>query len=857
MLVLLGYMVLSLAMGLLAAELLRPDPPSSDPLKDTGSTAAHVRGTMLPLLLGYNKVSPVIGYVGNRSTWEKKVGEIDGGMFHNNTDITQTFYRESGIHFLCIGPAYRLSKITEGGNVIFDTEIARDSTPSGSEFTCFDEGESVFRIYWGEDGQPVDTDLSALTGVATRYPYTCYIYWVKKDLGQSATWKSVEYYLECSAIDRDSDYIDIPPESFTLPVVYGDQNLTTTNTKAEDLLGGDTLSVNGDDLTVYSVSESGGVYTITTTPVPDPETTPTTAAASRLSTQRRGVNPASAMDQLLFEEFPHGLGMSTDLYSTSDLAGIKSTFSVSGSEASPCTLYNKSGNTINSMLSSLLSDYGVFVYPDAVTGQYRFKLIRAGETAVEIDRDAYTKTDAEQVVSHNTLSPDKIMYSFVEAVRSFQSSTILITDDGNATLSGDPNTKKQTINTATDIESASVIASRMDQGNNTREGVRLSASSDLIDRQVGDLVSLEGVGGVYRIASKKANPGDSEMELAVTQDIYSVENNYSLFSTSGISVPLPLLSDASVKAIETNRFINPDTSGYYLIRARGAPYVPFAGLYRSEGDIDYNSVASLDYQTACTLSEALPDDTGGLVDTLTVYELGGDFGAFWEYVNLSEAEWRAGAVCMLIGTEYLFPQSVTDLGSGSYRLNDIIRGRFGSAISDYSVGEVGSFFYLNQVPLIEDSTILAGDTLYLKTRPYSSVEVMPLDYQDAIVLNYAGGGYRPLPPENLNTSDDTNAWVSGTDADLRWDYKSVASGAGQQLSDEPTELSLPEGYFRITILSGTTIVRQTEVLVPTFTYTQAMMSADFGSEPSTFNAEVVEILNGLTSDTDSATINRV
>jgi hypothetical protein len=361
------------------------------------------------------------------------------------------------------------------------------------------------------------------------------------------------------------------------------------------------------------------------------------------------------------------------------------------------------------------------------------------------------------------------MYSFTEAARSFQSSTILISDDGNAKLSGDPNTKKQSIGTVTDIKSASVIAARADQGNNTREGIRLRVSSDLIDKEVGDLITLENITGTYRVASKKMNPGYSEIEWAVTQDIYSIVNNYTLFNTTGVAVPLPLVSDILVMAIETNRYLNPDTKGYYLIRARGASHIPFAGLYRSEDDITYNSTASLDYQTGFSLSEDLPDNTGGIVDTLEVEALGNDFDEFWLNVNLSDEEWRAGAVCMLIGGEYMFPKSVTDLGSGSFEINDIIRGRFGTPISEWSTGQFGGMFYRNSTPVIMDSTLLAGNSLYLKTRPYTHVEVMSLDDQVAVELSYNGGGYRPLAPENLNTVNNAYAWISGSNAELRWD----------------------------------------------------------------------------------------
>jgi len=58
------------------------------------------------------------------------------------------------------------------------------------------------------------------------------------------------------------------------------------------------------------------------------------------------------------------------------------------------------------------------------------------------------------------------------------------------------------------------------------------------------------------------------------------------------------------------------------------------------------------------------------------------------------------------------------------------------------------------------------------------------------------------------------------------------------------------------IFNGITLLREETVLINTFTYTQAMMTTD-GGELSAYNVEVVEILNGLTSDADTATLTRV
>ena len=850
-----GYAVLSLAMGMLAAELLRPKPPEQEPLKDQGQTNAHVRGTLLPILLGYNKVSPIIAWVGNRRTWEKKTGEIDGGLFHSDTDITQTQYIESSLHLLCVGPAFRLSEIVESGNTIFKEDITSTTHPSGSQLTCTDG--SVFKIYWGEDGQAVDVDLAGLTGVATRYPNTCYIYWVRKELGQQSLWKNVQYYLEAATLGEESAYLDIAPDTYSFSASAEDDKLHTTDALAANLNEGDRISFGTDDLWVGSWEFSAGYYHITTSPVPSVIGT-NTATVSKRGTEGHGVNPALAVSQLLFAEFPHGLGFDTSKFNTTDLSDLATYFGAGGTEISPSSVYLKRGDTIKAAIGRIMSDYGMLMYPEAETGVFQFKLLRPGDTATEIEEDYYNTAQTGQVISHSILSADRTVYTFLEAARSFQSSTILISDDGNARLSGDPNVKKQNINTATDLTTASVIASRKEQESKATDEIRLKLSSDLIDTQIGSLLTLEGLGGSNRVMSKKAQPGSSEMEMMLLLDVYSVDNNATIFESSGIAVPLPMVPDASGVVLDANRYLHSDAQGYYYLRARGSGHIPFASLYRSTDDIEFNSLQAVAYQTAGTLDDDL-SASGGILASLLVEELGTDFADFW-VSSLSDEEWRGGAVIAIVNGEYMFPQSMTVISAGVYQLNNILRGRLGTSIEAHSASDVISLAYRGTMPLIVDANVMAGNTLYLKARPYSTTEVLPLSAVDSVQLDYAGGGYRPLPCENLNTEDGTEAWVAGTDLDLRWDYKNGTSlsGAGFSITGEAASLSLPEGTFTLEFLTTGDVLKRTEaLLVPNYTYANADLVSDFGSEPTSFKARVVNNLNGLTSIVEETTFTRV
>ena len=117
-----------------------------------------------------------------------------------------------------------------------------------------------------------------------------------------------------------------------------------------------------------------------------------------------------------------------------------------------------------------------------------------------------------------------------------------------------------------------------------------------------------------------------------------------------------------------------------------------------------------------------------------------------------------------------------------------------------------------------------------------------------------------MPCENLNTAIDVAAWVAGDDMDLRWDYKNATSqtGAGFSLTGVASSRALPEGNFTLTFLTTGDVVKRTEVLAEaSYTYLNANMVTDFGSEPSSFKVQVVNNLNGLTSPVEETTFTKV
>ena len=158
-----------------------------------------------------------------------------------------------------------------------------------------------------------------------------------------------------------------------------------------------------------------------------------------------------------------------------------------------------------------------------------------------------------------------------------------------------------------------------------------------------------------------------------------------------------------------------------------------------------------------------------------------------------------------VGNEFFFVQSATIIDADTVRLNNLIRGRYGTPLEAHSIGDAIVIFYKQLIPFKEDNTLIIPQTIYLKSQPFGGGQAIPLDSISSVQFDYTGQGKTPFPVVNVATEDGTDAWVSGGDIELRWDFRNAGSvaGAGFSLSDEPAELDVPEGAFKITIKFGT------------------------------------------------------
>jgi len=882
-----AYLIVMAALSYAVQYLLAPKLGDDNPLDDS-RTLPSTRGSLSSFLLGRLRVGPLIGFVGGRMTTKESTGGGGGGKGGGGggSDPKTTIYHESGMHIISIGRGKKLNAIYQAGQKITTSPISRSSTTATVDLGK----EGKFTIYWGLDDQPVSEHLYGLTGLASTFPHVFYVVWHKKRLGTNAVWPQLEYDVEVEhpadlTLPSNGEYLSGKGTGsyFSTTVlntrVYTSAYLiengyesilgsaqtsgfatASASDEAADLNLGTTLERELLDYKAevvnvwYNEDASAGFEYVIFVTAALPASVGSSVPLRRVIQEYSGVNPASALYQMLFAEYPHGLGWDTSLFNTSDFNALATFFK--DSELSPCTILLRSGKSFKDAIGMLMQDFGLQLFYDAATAEYRIKAVRSGATAKTLTAHEYKTDNYDSSMAYSVLGASRTVYSFKDSARKFSASTILLTDDWNAKYSGDPNTNKIELNTITDLTTASMVASRREQEGSLDSALTLRVSAARVDLMPNDLVEIENISGAYRVLNIKYMPDNSYITVSFVLDSYSVTNNYEAqLPSPGIPGLIDPSEDAAVGLIEGNRISIKDQNGCIAFRIRDNGYIVGSSLYTSDTGSSYTLVDSFFYCTGGTLIDTLPVTDALLEAGPEISVLGPDITDVEDLVG-SEELWRSGYQMAVIGTEICYLQGF-DVSTNT--LTGLMRGRRGTKIQEHASGTPVFIFTEDNIALFERSFMVPGADVYIKSLPYSSSTQIDPSVVTPVSLSYQGGGYRPLSCENLTTEDGTGAWLSGGNASLRWSYKNASDvgAAGRGLSGEESETAPPEGTFRLQILNGTTVVRTIEQAGNSYTYTNANMVADFGSEPSSFNLRVVEVLNGLTSEEETATISRI
>lgn len=901
--VLLGLSLLSTAAGMLLARKVKL------PIKDETPPTMATRGAPIPLVIGRRRIGPVIAWVQGGTGVIEPEGGVGTGK--RPTGSGSQTYSSRAWHILCVGPAARLHKIWANGKVISRGIISPENSPSGTLIDL--GGAGRFRIYWGEPDQPVDTLLQSTFGFASRWPFVCFVVWDTATLQGVPNWPLIEYEIEVLPRSQltatppwmQDTLLDAAPSaghavtSYVVGavgvrkvIVQGDQTqvyLPNTVVRVSSIGSGSTGYVTaifgGSDQTLrvhvlYSVyvnspppTQETHVYLaeVTRLAVGSPQTPiDGDRIAPVVSQEDDGVNLAHALDQVMFAPFPWGAGKDRGEYDVASLEEL-GTLVGAGGENLRGSIVVSDKDTAAAVVATLLQDLGCMISLDPQRGLFVFNPIREpGATRPTIPTEAILPPLPEVRKRHAPTPVDRISFVFPDRRLNYRDMPIVESDDGQTEYTKVQRSQEVRIHSTTHAPTARLIAYRRAQEELAQaSAIRLQVARNARDLVAGTAVDAEGQDHTLRVLSTSVDPLTSKVEVHTYVDAYGLPSTMSSEATAfgtGDDLGAPPtqeypVEDVAAAVFEVPRYISDRTMRVAIPRIRSSTAAIRAHIWMSRDSITYRKIGTTErVHRGGTLVDELPASTKWVHEGATIDALGPDIAGV-EDLSADHESWRLGRQLALIGTELCFLRAISAAGGGTYTLDGLIRGRLGTDRQTHAAGTPVFIVDSQDVELWTDVLLQPGRDLYVKLQVETQDGgAISLDKVTPVEVALAGTAIRPLPPCSFRTTNRTNSWAAGADVVFRWSHRSTElpkTGAGLQGAGDPTGSSEVQGEFVLRLYDGVTLKRTVYVgESTTWTYDNAELVADFGGEPTDFEARLTQVYAGYTSAPTTITLTR-
>lgn len=877
---------------------------SKNLLRDSNPPTTSDRGSYVPWVVGRRRLGPVV-------LWVEGSGGGGGPQFLPGGDEAQAGKRGSragaGLrgrawHGLAVGPASRIRRVYVNGKVILNGELTPESSPSGTAIAL---AEGTFRVYWGEPDQPIDSLLSTNI-VASRWPYLCSVVWDTFYLGDTPQWPLIEYEVEVQPRSElklspalVADVVTDAGASAGQPIVafdtggatgrrveivgrYVDEFLPSAIVRLSEIppvigLGVcTTLYGSAGPLYVYIYS---AVYDSTvqpavtrielgvqtTRPIQTPQTPISgNRIAACVFSGEDGINLAHAIDHLLFQPGPMGLAQPRDLYDIASLEQLGVLIGENGENLRGHVIA-QDGETGVAVLAGILQDVSCFLSHDIRTGLLRFVPVRQDVgTLPHIPSDLLCDPGVPELEDNDfARAKNKLVFTFPYVAINYREMTFALSDDGKILSGNVANADDVKITSTTHYPTAHKIGVRRQQEVFGQLAKRtLVAQRDATYLVPGQAFSVEGIEGTMRHFSVQRDLNTSAVTIRAFEDMAALplallnegDADDGVTTHFGISPPIvPVAEDLAVGLFALPAHLRTADAEVVMFRVRAASTIVGAHVWISTDGTSYKRLLrTTDGHAAVTLTGALAGvASGDLTASVATTQLGLDLATVAQDLSGSEDAWRAGQQIAVCEGEVMFLESVTAGGGGAFTLNNLLRGRLGTAVAAHAPGAIVYIASYDHVVRLKDALIQPGKTLHVKSQPFTTTQEMPVQEatDHTIVLAARAAGARGAI--TLSTQDLTNGYVSGETVPIVWTYKNddPALDAGAPIS----------GYFRIEVinLAGPTVVRTVLQTTTGWSYTGANRSTDFGGETAQFGISVTYVDGGIDTASATATIVRV
>jgi hypothetical protein len=864
----LGMMAISIGMSLLANQLFKPK--SKSPIQDDKPTTLTTRGSYIPWFQGTRRVGPVVCFADNRTTSKEKIGGGGGKSLFSSSSPKQVIYHEEGVHVVGVGPMKKLHRIYANGKIIFDGPITIESHPNGTEIDLGKEG--AFRVWWGEKNPTATlnylSDASRLE-INSKWPYICMVIWTRKRLGSSPQWPLMEYVFEkrpTNTVLSNSNAYMAPDqiEGSTTYGVYGN-NDGAPEVGYFKLYGDFTPNFKPGNAVKWN-KDAGGSEDLSGTTIDD------TLNPYELSAGF-GINPAHVIAELLFADYPNGLGLDQGNWDIEALEEVGVLASAANEDLYTNWL-GQNGEEVRTILGGGMQDLGLLIPFDPETGLLTFKTIREPTISEGADKTLQASHIVRPLPEIETLhfkkQSDKLVFSFSDQAYNYRDNTISIDDDGTANYLNYQTAKDVPITIATNFEIASKIAERRSQEELAGATVfKIYANREARMIVPGDSLIVPGFSEILRVSEVKVDPLMSKVTITCSVDFYGARlSDFDNTEGGGQSDFNPVAPDIAIGFIEVPEEFSQERKMFFLApRIRAHDQIIGGGVWGSGDDTSYEfSLHEENIHTGGTLQADFDAGVSELAQGPLITVQGPDIANVEDLSTTPNKIklWRKGKQIAVINGEIFYLQKVTLISGSTYRLDGLIRARWDTVQQDHKANDPVIIFFYDEIEWNESLLLEPREPFFVKVAAYSGGGEITLDAAPKIEIDPTQGkGVIPMRCPNIRVTAPvlcSPSFKTGQDISFAWDYMSAldpGTGAGEQGYGNPTVPGPVDGSFilRITDLAGI-VKREIPTSNLAYTYDNADLVSDFSSEPSSFKAKIYAVRGGWESDVTEITITK-
>ncbi|MES2983898.1 MAG: glycoside hydrolase TIM-barrel-like domain-containing protein [Pseudomonadota bacterium] len=215
------------------------------------------------------------------------------------------------------------------------------------------------------------------------------------------------------------------------------------------------------------------------------------------------------------------------------------------------------------------------------------------------------------------------------------------------------------------------------------------------------------------------------------------------------------------------------------------------------------------------------------VNTVDISVLGSE-----TLTSTSEAAVLNGANVALLGHEVIQFSNATFVGNGVYRLSGLLRGRLGTE-AETATHAIGERFVLLNAAVVPFTVPVGsnGQSWTVRASSFGS----SLSNGTEVTMGIQAESLKPLSPVHLQAVKDA---TSG-DITIRWVRRARIDAGLRDYVDIP--LMEQSEQYDVTILSGSTVVRNWRVGSASVLYTAAQQVTDFGTAPASLTLAIAQV----------------